>query len=87
MIVLMGLSGSGFGPMGVVNWFDCSQERYYTRVFHVSTPGCFMYLHQGVSCILVHRYFVYLQSTACYNRDVTLALQMGILGRREGEMM
>ena len=78
----MGLSGRGFGPMGVVNWFDCSQERYT-----VSTPGCLIYLHQGVSCILVHRCFVYLQSTACYNRDETLALQMGILGRREGEMM
>ena len=30
---------------------------------------------------------MYLKSTACYNGDVTLALQMGILGRREGEMM
>ena len=46
-----------------------------------------LYLHQGVSCILAHRYFMYLQSTACYNGDVTLVLQMGILGRREGEMM
>ena len=67
MIVLMGLSGRGFGPMGVVNWFDCSQERYTVstpRVFDLSTPGCLIYLHQGVSCILVHRYFVYLQSTA-----------------------
>ena len=58
----MGLSGRGFGPMGVVNWFDCSQESYT-----VSTPGCFMYLSTQV----------YLQSTACYNGDVTLALQMG----------